>query len=67
MSETNSSTQDLLINANSIPPMGMNLYYVTVNDFQNNKALEPELPQNLERFGTEVSSALSECQPYIVE
>lgn len=46
--------KDLLINARKIPPMGVNLYYVTANISKDSIETRDVQPQNL-TFGTEVS------------
>lgn len=54
--ETNSVSagKDLLINAN-LPPMGVNLYYVSAKDTQDFHLAEDVKEENL-TFGTEVSN-----------
>lgn len=57
MEKTNQANNALLIYAKNIPPMGMNLYYVSSKKteiLENKKSKEP---QDL-KFGTEVSKSI---------
>lgn len=52
--KVNAASNCLLIHAKEVPPMGMNLYYVTAKKSHKLQNKKIEEPQDL-KFGTEVS------------